>query len=72
MWNMKSTLFPLVGLDGDKLESCCNMLGIEHIVHSSHLITGRGCNHLDLMVTHLPEHSGYGMVTNNRSNHLDL
>jgi hypothetical protein len=30
-WNIKSTIFLFAGLDGDGLESCCNVLGIEHV-----------------------------------------
>jgi hypothetical protein len=69
---MKSTLFLLTGLDGDRLESCGNVLGIECISRSDYMITGRGWEDHILMVPRRPRHSGYGMVTKQRSDHLDL
>jgi hypothetical protein len=71
-WNMKSTLFPLMGLDRDRLESCCGVLDMGCVSRSDQMITGRGWEHCILMVPRRPGHSGYGMVTKRRSNHLDL
>jgi hypothetical protein len=71
-WNEKSTLFPLTELDWDRLESCCGVLHIEWVPRSDQMITGRGWKHRILMVPCRPGHSGYGMVTKRRFNHLDL
>jgi hypothetical protein len=71
-WNVKSTLFPLTELDGDRLESCCGVLDIEHVLCSDQMITGRGWEHCILMVPHRPGHSGYRMITKRSSDHLDL
>jgi hypothetical protein len=71
-WNEKSTLFPFTELNRNRLESCCDVLGINCVPHSYQMITGRVWKHRILMVPRRPKHSGYGMVTKQRSNHWDL